>query len=141
MISPYYLPYNRWTPRMLSKQFPVHRLNRNGEAILRTLSVTADTEASTVTYGICPWKWRQLCDEGILYLRVANTPPAGSEAFLVSISTSPSDAVTPTTIPLINGSGDQVTSAEIIAGNVYQVYYNKCEGIMQLVNYIPAATA
>ena len=44
---------------------------------------------------------------------------------------------------LVNGSGDQMVNQEVTVGNKYFVYYNKCNGIFQVVNHIvtPAAPA
>lgn len=44
---------------------------------------------------------------------------------------------------LLNGSGAQMTNNEIITGNRYLIYYNKCDGIFQVINHIvvPATPA
>lgn len=44
-------------------------------------------------------------------------------------------------IPLIGSTGVQLTSADVINGNRLLVYFNKCEGIFQVVNHIPTTTA
>ena len=85
-MNPYFLPYSQWTPRMLSSRFPVTRLNRNGIPSLRTISVTTDTTGSAVVYNICPWRWKQLCNEGLMILRISQVPATGSTAFVVSIN-------------------------------------------------------
>lgn len=85
-MNPYFLPYSQWTPRMLSSRFPVTRLNRNGIPSLRTISVTTDTTGSAVIYNICPWRWKQLCNEGLMILRISQVPATGSETFVVSIN-------------------------------------------------------
>lgn len=44
---------------------------------------------------------------------------------------------------LLNGSGAQMTNNEITTGNRYLIYYNKCDGILQVINHIvvPATPA
>lgn len=139
MLSPYYLPYNRWNNRMLAQKFPVKRVNKCGIPKLKTKSVNVDTEASTVVYQICPWQWKQICADGLILLKISNTVPATADSFLVSIQVSESEVTS--AIPLLNGSGDQVASSEVIFGNTYLVNYDECDNTFQLVNYIPAATA
>lgn len=134
------LPYQYWPLNMLAKKFPLCKLPHTVK--LKTVAVTTDTAGTSVTYTICPWRWKQMPNEGTIMLKVVHSPAAGSDAFTVSLATSNTNTVdtTTTAIPLINGSGAQVTSAEIIQGNYYFIYYNKCEGVFQLVNYIPATT-
>lgn len=145
MFNPFFMPYQYWTRPMLARRFPVNRVNRRGIAVLPTIGITVDTTATTVTYQLCPWRWRQLCNEGLFILRVANAAPASAAAYTVQISTSSSSsnttATTTTSHTLLNGSGTPMTSAEIINGNRYLVYYNKCDGIFQVVNHIPATAA
>jgi len=106
-MNPYFLPYSQWTPRMLSSRFPVTRLNRNGVPSLRTISVTTDTTGSAVIYNICPWRWKQLCNEGLMILRISQVPATGSETFVVSINpnSTQNTTVTTTGIPLIGSTG------------------------------------
>lgn len=121
-----------------------------GIPVIRTIYVTSDVENSSVTYGICPKIWRQLPCEGIFLLNVTHVPsstiPAGA---LVSIDPTRSSSSTTSSNtssgakPLINGSGDQMPTEEVSNGNRYFVYYNKNNGIFQIVNHIvtPAAPA
>jgi hypothetical protein len=37
---------------------------------------------------------------------------------------------------LLNGSGTQMTNNEILTGNRYLIYYNKCDGIFQVINIL-----
>ena len=55
---------------------------------VNTLYVTVDTEATSVTSGICPKIWKLLPCEGFILLNIANTVPAtATDAFLVNIDT------------------------------------------------------
>ena len=115
---------------------------------VNTLYVTVDTEATSVTYGICPKIWKLLPCEGFILLNITNTVPAtATDAFLVNIDTCHTlNQINAATIAtngkaLLNGSGDQITNAEITAGNRYLVYYNKNTGIFQVVNHIVTAAA
>lgn len=131
----------------LARKYPICFLNRYGIPKLRTISVTTDTAGTSVTYNLCPYQWVQLPDEGLFLLNVVHTPEAGSDAFLVYLATRNNNVVdgtsttTSSRIPLLNGSGDQMTSEEITAGNKYLIYYDKCNGIFQVVNHIVVAAA
>lgn len=129
--------------------FPFNPFSDRGLRVLytfpvNTLYVTTDTAATTVTYGICPKIWKRLPCDGFILLNIANTVPAGTAGtYLVNIDTSLtlSQASTTTTTStsaraLLNGSGDQVTNADITAGNRYLIYFNKNTGVFQIVNYI-----
>lgn len=117
----------------------------------RAIYVTTDTEANQVTYGLCPYQWRQLPNEGILLLNVQHTPSASTAAdaaILIDPTHTTSSVNTVSNVSaggkqLVNGSGDQMVNQEVTVGNKYFVYYNKCNGIFQVVNHIvtPAAPA
>lgn len=137
MFNPYYLPYAQWNNQMLSRKFPIKRINNNGIPEMQTISVS--TTGSIVTYQLCPWRFKQLCNEGLMLLRIAQTPStgAGSAAFTVSLETQSNPQTDSTGTPLINGVGADETSNRIVKGSVLLVYYNKCQGIFQVVNDIP----
>ena len=123
----------------------VNRLRTVSIFPVNTLYVTVDTTTTVVTYGICPKIWKALPCEGFILLNIANTvPTTATDAYLVNIDTyltlSQVNSTTASTNAkaLLNGAGDQMTNAEITAGNRYLVYYNKTSGIFQVVNYIPA---
>ena len=124
----------------------VNRLRTVSIFPVNTLYVTVDTTTTVVTYGICPKIWKALPCEGFILLNIANTvPTTATDAYLVNIDTcltlSQVNSTTASTNAraLLNGAGDQITNAEITVGNRYLVYYNKNNGIFQVVNYIPAA--
>lgn len=129
----------------------VQRLDRAGIPVARTIYVTTDTEANQVTYGLCPYQWRQLPNEGILLLNIQHTPSASTAAdaaILIDPTHTTSSVNTVSNVSaggkqLVNGSGDQMVNQEVTVGNKYFVYYNKCNGIFQVVNHIvtPAAPA
>ena len=122
----------------------VNRLRTVSIFPVNTLYVTVDTTSTVVTYGICPKIWKALPCEGFILLNIANTvPTTATDAYLVNIDTcltlSQVNSTTASTNAraLLNGAGDQMTNAEITVGNRYLVYYNKNNGIFQVVNYIP----
>lgn len=141
MFNPYYLPYAQWSNRMLARRFPVKRLNGNGIPEMRTISVT--TTGSVVTYQLCPWRFKQLCNEGLMLLRISQIPSAGagSAAFTVSLETQSNPQTGSTGIPLVDGAGNPMTSNRVVNGNYLLVYFNKCQGIFQVVNDIPVTPA
>lgn len=123
----------------------VNRLRTVSIFPVNTLYVTVDTTTTVVTYGICPKIWKALPCEGFILLNIANTvPTTATDAYLVNIDTCLTlSQVNSTTVStnaraLLNGAGDQMTNAEVTVGNRYLVYYNKNNGIFQVVNYIPA---
>lgn len=141
MFNPYYLPYAQWSNQMLARRFPVKRLNSNGIPMLSTISVT--TTGSVVTYQLCPWRFKQLCNEGLMLLRISQIPSAGagSAAFTVSLETSANPQTGSTGTPLVDGAGNPMTSNRVVNGNYLLIYFNKCQGIFQVVNDIPATPA
>ena len=126
---------------MLARRFPVKRLNSRGIPEMRTISVS--TTGSVVTYQLCPWRFKQLCNEGLMLLRISQIPSAGagSAAFTVSLETSANPQAGSTGTPLVDGAGNPMTSNRVVNGNYLLVYFNKCQGIFQVVNDIPATPA
>lgn len=123
----------------------VNRLRTVSIFPVNTLYVTVDTTTTVVTYGICPKIWKALPCEGFILLNIANTvPTTATDAYLINIDTcltlSQVNSTTASTNAraLLNGAGDQMTNAEVTVGNRYLIYYNKNNGIFQVVNYIPA---
>ena len=123
----------------------VNRLRTVSIFPVNTLYVTVDTTSTVVTYGICPKIWKALPCEGFILLNITNTvPTTATDAYVVNIDTcltlSQVNSTTASTNAraLLNGAGDQMTNAEVTVGNRYLVYYNKNNGIFQVVNYIPA---
>lgn len=141
MFNPYYLPYAQWSNQMLARRFPVKRLNGGGIPEMRTISVT--TTGSVITYQLCPWRFKQLCNEGLMLLRISQIPSAGagSAAFTVSIETQANPQTGSTGTPLVDGAGNPMTSNRVVNENYLLVYYNKCQGTFQVVNDIPATPA
>ncbi len=136
-MNPYYLPYSQWSNQMLARRFPIKRINNRGIPQMQTISVT--TTGSVVTYQLCPWRFKQLCNEGLMLLRISQTPSAGagSAAFTVSLETQSNPQTGSTGTPLLGGSGSPMTSNRVIRGSYLLVYYDKCQGIFQVVNDIP----
>lgn len=130
------IPYAQWNNQMLARRFPVKYLSSK-IAQLNTISVS--TTGSVVTYQLCPWRFKQIPSEGLMLLRIAQIPSsgAGSSAFTVSLETHSTPQTGSTGIPLLDGVGAAMTSDKVVSGNYLLVYYNKCQGIFQVVNNIP----
>lgn len=141
MFNPYYLPYAQWNSQMLARRFPIKRLNSNGIPEMRTISVT--TTGSVVTYQLCPWRFKQLCNEGLMLLRISQIPSSGADsaAFTVSLETQANPQTGSTGTPLVDGLGAAMTSDKVVNGNYLLVYFNKCQGVFQVVNYLPTPAA
>lgn len=137
----YYPFYNR-----------VSAVDQFGIPVLRTTYVTTDVTTTSVTYGICYKVWRRLPCQGLFVLHVTSTPAStATDTDTVFIDptrfTQRLNDNTPTVITstgakaLLNGSGAQMTNNEITTGNRYLIYYNKCQGIFQVINHIVTTTA
>lgn len=128
--------------------FRFNRLRTIETFPVNTLYVTVDTEATSVTYGICPKIWKLLPCDGFILLNIANTvPTTATDDYLVNIdacltlSQVNSSATSTNGKALLDGSGEQMTNAEITSGNRYLIYFNKNTGVLQVVNHIVTATA
>ena len=139
MFNPFFNPYR------------VRRIDQGGIPTLDTIFSNVDTTNNTVTYGICPFQWRQLPCRGLILLNINHTATGATEGSLVSVATSVSSSQVssnPTSVntnsgkALLNGSGDQMPTEEISTGNRYLIYYDKRTGVFQTINHIvaPAAT-
>lgn len=132
----------------------VRTVDNYGIPVLRTNYVTTDTTSTSVTYGLCPRIWRQLPCQGLFILHVTSTPASTATAtdlvfldpcaFNNRMIDNTATVITSTGAKaLLNGSGTQMTNNEILTGNRYLIYYNKCDGIFQVINHIvtPATPA
>lgn len=130
-------PYAQWNNQMLARRFPIKRINSRGIPVINTISVK--TVGSIVVYQLCPWRYKQLCNEGLMLLRIDQIPTAGagSSAFTVSLETTDNPSDTSTGTPLLNGVNEAETSNRIVKGSRLLVYFNKYQGIFQVVNDIP----
>ena len=130
-------PYAQWNNQILARRFPIKRINSRGIPVINTISVK--TVGSIVVYQLCPWRYKQLCNEGLMLLRIDQIPTAGagSSAFTVSLETTDNSSDTSTGTPLLNGVNEAETSNRIVKGSRLLVYFNKCQGIFQVVNDIP----
>lgn len=107
---------------------------------VKTISIAEST--TNVVLGICPKVWCRLPKEGVLILEVRNAPTAAASDTLpvfISVSGSVSTASNNQNIPLVNALSEPVLGAQIAAGNRFIAYYNKCDNVIQLLNYTPAA--
>lgn len=128
--------------------FRFNRLRTIETFPVNTLYVTVDTDATSVTYGICPKIWKLLPCDGFILLHIANTvPTTATDDYLVNVDTCltlnqvNSSAVSTNGKALLDGSGEQMTNAEITSGNRYLIYFNKNTGVLQVVNHIVTTTA
>lgn len=130
MFNPFFNPYR------------VRRIDQGGIPTLDTIFSNVDTTNNTVTYGICPFQWRQLPCRGLILLNINHTATGATEGSLVSVATSVSSSQVssnPTSVntnsgkALLNGSGDQMPTEEISTGNKYLIYYDKRTGVFQTI--------
>lgn len=113
-----------------------------------TARVTTDTPNTSVIYDLDQCQFNSLPSRGLMLLHVRQAPATGSDAFLVSVSVcrtvaSGTGVITTSNSPLVNARLEQVASSEIVLGSRYLIYFDKCQGLFEIVNAItvPAAAA
>lgn len=86
-------------------------------------------------------KWCRLPKEGVIVLEVRHTAEASGASLpvFISVSGSVSTASNTHNIPLVNASSAPITGSQVSAGNRYIAYFNKCDNVIQLMSYTPAA--
>lgn len=106
---------------------------------VKTIAIGESTE--NVVLGICPKVWCRLPKEGVIVLEVRHTAEtAGANLpVFISVSGSVSTASNTHNIPLVNALSEPITGSQVSAGNRYIAYFNKCDNVIQLMNYTPAA--
>ena len=106
---------------------------------VKTIAIGESTE--NVVLGICPKVWCRLPKEGVIVLEVRHTAEASGASLpvFISVSGSVSTASNTHNIPLVNASSAPITGSQVSAGNRYIAYFNKCDNVIQLMNYTPAA--
>lgn len=106
---------------------------------VKTIAIGESTE--NVVLGICPKVWCRLPKEGVIVLEVRHTAEASGASLpvFISVSGSVSTASNTHNIPLVNASSAPITGSQVSAGNRYIAYFNKCDNVIQLMSYTPAA--
>lgn len=130
MFNPYYLPYAQWNNQMLSRKFPVKRLNIKGIPYMQTIQVS--TNGTVQIYQLCPWRFKQLCNEGLMLLRISQAPTLAAGS--VSLQTQSNPPTNSTGTALVDGLGADLSVTKITNGQHLLVYFNKTDGIFQVVN-------
>lgn len=92
MFNPFFNPYR------------VRRIDQGGIPTLDTIFSNVDTTNNTVTYGICPFQWRQLPCRGLILLNINHTATGATEGSLVSVATSVSSSEDPIVTNTIDNS-------------------------------------
>lgn len=80
---------------------------------------------------------------GNIVLEVRHTAETAGASLpvFISVSGSVSTASNTRNIPLVNASSEPITGSQVSAGNRYIAYFNKCDNVIQLMNYTPAPAA
>lgn len=109
----------------------------SGIPVLKTTGVSAST--TEVRYDVKPCEYRMLPNEGLFFLDVRQSVPAGSGALPVALE---SDEVVPDgTSMLLNAQADDVLAQDLVVTVKYLISYNKCNKTYQLVNAYTAPAA
>ena len=94
---------------------------------MQTISVS--TSGTVQIYQLCPWRFKQLCNEGLMLLKISQalTLAAGTVSLQVSQSGS-------TGTPLLDGLGADLSVTKVVNGQHLLIYFNKADGAFQVVN-------
>lgn len=119
----------------------INTLSTNLNCDVKSIAIGESTE--NVVLGICPKVWCRLPKEGVIVLEVRHTAEASGASLpvFISVSGSVSTASNTRNIPLVNASSEPITGSQVSAGNRYIAYFNKCDNVIQLMNYTPAPAA
>lgn len=105
---------------------------------------------TNVLFGIDPRVWRGLPSTGLAVLKVRQPVPAGATALVVAMAVPSVSTVTTvgdvsdasvTSIPLVGIDGDTFTGAEFMTGTERLVYFDKCKGLIRILDCCRAASS
>ena len=94
---------------------------------MQTISVS--TNGTVQIYQLCPWRFKQLCNEGLMLLKISQAPTLAAGTVSLQVSQSGS-----TGIPLVDGLGADLSVTKVVNGQHLLIYFNKADGIFQVVN-------
>ena len=113
-------------------------INGNKDAI-NTLSTNLNCDVKSIDNALCSIQnaiGKVGGEVGFSAERVINAVNAGDCNVIKAIS----DCCC-TTQRLVNASSAPITGSQVSAGNRYIAYFNKCDNVIQLMSYTPAAPA
>lgn len=94
---------------------------------MQTISVS--TSGTVQIYQLCPWRFKQLCNEGLMLLKISQAPTLAAGTVSLQVSQSGS-----TGIPLVDGLGVGLSVTKVVNGQHLLIYFNKADGVFQVVN-------
>ena len=94
---------------------------------MQTISVS--TSGTVQIYQLCPWRFKQLCNEGLMLLKISQAPTLAAGTISLQVSQSGS-----TGIPLVDGLGADLSITKVVNGQHLLIYFNKADGVFQVVN-------
>lgn len=94
---------------------------------MQTISVS--TSGTVQIYQLCPWRFKQLCNEGLMLLKISQAPTLAAGTVSLQVSQSGS-----TGIPLVDGLGADLSVTKVVNGQHLLIYFNKADGVFQVVN-------
>lgn len=105
------------------------RVNRGGSLLLPTTNIAVSTSA--VTISLPPF--RAPGRFGTLYIDLSQEIPTGTTATLPIVF-----SANGSTQPATKYGGDALTVGDLQGTGVYQFFYNRAEGTLQLLGVVPA---
>lgn len=106
--------------------FNFNRVNLNGIPCIETASITES--ATSVIYNFNPSPAVSSRFSGLIAVRVDVTPTDTSLPVSFNVP-----SIAGTTIALTLAGGDQATGADLTATGIYLVFYDRFNGVLQLV--------
>lgn len=94
---------------------------------MQTISVS--TSGTVQIYQLCPWRFKQLCNEGLMLLKISQAPTLAAGTVSLQVSQSGS-----TGIPLVDGLGADLSVTKVVNGQHLLIYFNKADDVFQVVN-------
>ena len=97
---------------------------------MQTISVS--TSGTVQIYQLCPWRFKQLCNEGLMLLKISQAPTLAAGTVSLQIQSNPQSGSTG--IPLVDGLGVDLSVTKVVNGQHLFIYFNKADGVFQVVN-------
>lgn len=97
---------------------------------MQTISVS--TSGTVQIYQLCPWRFKQLCNEGLMLLKISQAPTLTAGTVSLQVQSNPQSGSTGT--PLVDGLGVDLSVTKVVNGQHLLIYFNKADGVFQVVN-------
>lgn len=112
----------------MATSFVFNRTNLSGIPCIESKSISANT--TSVTFNFDPSPAVSPRFSGLIAVRISEAAEASADALPVYFNV---PSIAGTTIALTEAGGTAVTGADLAASSIYLVFYDRFNGILQLV--------